>query len=80
MHDSTRRTIAGVELMAFSSDQLETLLENTPKFKENASGLDALEDDLIPIELVDKKHKSNSKHQGVVEVEPWEELAGLKQK
>ncbi|MDZ7956526.1 MAG: GIY-YIG nuclease family protein [Aulosira sp. DedQUE10] len=74
MDNSTRRTIAGVELMAFSSEQLEILLENTPEFKETASGLDALEDDPIPIELVDKKYKSNSNNQSVVEVEPWEEL------
>jgi predicted GIY-YIG superfamily endonuclease len=74
MDNSTPRTIAGVELMAFSSEQLEILLENTPEFKEDASGLDALEDDPIPIELVDKKYKSNSNHQSVVEVELWEEL------
>ncbi|OUL24082.1 excinuclease ABC subunit C [Nostoc sp. T09] len=74
MDDSTRRTIAGVELMAFSSEQLEILLENTPEFKEETSGLEALEDDPIPIELVEKKYQSNSNHQSVVEVEPWEEL------
>ncbi|MBD2778755.1 GIY-YIG nuclease family protein [Iningainema tapete] len=53
MHDSTRQTLAGVELMAFSRQQLETLLENTPE-KENISGLDALEDDPIPMELINK--------------------------
>ncbi|MBD2197765.1 MULTISPECIES: GIY-YIG nuclease family protein [Calothrix] len=74
MDDSTRRTIAGVELMAFSSEQLEIILENTPEFKEEASGLEALEDDPIPIELVDKKSQSNSNRQDVIEVEPWEEL------
>ncbi|BAY97454.1 hypothetical protein NIES37_13960 [Tolypothrix tenuis PCC 7101] len=74
MDNSTRRTIAGVELMAFSSEQLEILLENTPEFKEEASGLEALEDDPIPIELVDKKYQSNTNNESVVEVEPWEEL------
>ncbi|MBD2210756.1 GIY-YIG nuclease family protein [Nostoc linckia FACHB-104] len=74
MDNSTRRTIAGVELMAFSSEQLEIILENTPEFKEEASGLEALEDDPIPIELIDKKNQSNSNRQDVIEVEPWEEL------
>ncbi|BAY33138.1 hypothetical protein NIES2107_50330 [Nostoc carneum NIES-2107] len=74
MDNSTRRTIAGVEFMAFSSEQLEILLENTPEFKEEASGLEALEDDPIPIELVDKKYQSNTNNESVVEVEPWEEL------
>jgi predicted GIY-YIG superfamily endonuclease len=73
MDNSTRRTIAGVEFMAFSSEQLEKLLENTPELKENASGLDVLEDDPIQIELVDKKPQRNSNHH-VIEVEPWEEL------
>ncbi|MBD2163731.1 GIY-YIG nuclease family protein [Calothrix membranacea FACHB-236] len=74
MDNSTRRTIAGVELMAFSSEQLEIILENTPEFKEEASGLEALEDDPIPIELVDKKNQNISNCQDVIEVEPWEEL------
>ncbi|QIR39600.1 GIY-YIG nuclease family protein [Tolypothrix sp. PCC 7910] len=74
MDNSTRRAIAGVEFMAFSNEQLEILLENTPEFKEEASGLEALEDDPIPIELVDKKYQSNSNRQDVIEVEPWEGL------
>lgn len=73
MSDSTRRTVAGVELMAFSREQLETVLENTPERKENTSGLDALEDDPIPIKLVDN-HLDKGKYKVVAEVEPWEEL------
>jgi len=41
MSYSTRRTVAGVELMAFSREQL---IENAPEL-EDISGLDALEDD-----------------------------------
>jgi predicted GIY-YIG superfamily endonuclease len=73
MDSSTHRTIAGVELMAFSREQLEIILENTPD-KENISGLDALEDDPIPIELVDKSQPNNGNYRGVLEVKPWEEL------
>lgn len=74
MSDSIRRTIAGVELMAFSREQLEIVLENTPEGKQNISGLDALEDDPIPIKLFDKNYLSEGKYKGVAEVEPWEEL------
>ncbi len=69
------KTIAGVELMAFSHDQLEVFLENTSsELKENISCLDALEDDPIPIKLIDKYQSEEGKHINVVEVEPWEEL------
>ncbi|MHC5778138.1 GIY-YIG nuclease family protein [Nostoc sp.] len=74
MSDSTRRTVAGVEFMAFSREQLETVLENTPERKENISGVDALEDDPIPIKLVDKNHLGEGNYKGIAEVEPWEEL------
>lgn len=74
MDDSTRQTVAGVKFMAFSREQLEKLLENVPELKEDTSGLDALEDDPIPIELVDKHHPGEGKHKGAVEVESWEEL------
>ncbi|OYD96233.1 excinuclease ABC subunit C [Nostoc sp. 'Peltigera membranacea cyanobiont' 210A] len=74
MPDSTRRTLAGVEFMAFSREQLETVLENTPESKENISGLDVLEDDPIPLKLVDKNYLGEGKYKGVAEVEPWEEL------
>ncbi|MEB3182551.1 MAG: GIY-YIG nuclease family protein [Nostocaceae cyanobacterium] len=74
MQDSTRRTVAGVELMAFSHEQLEILLENVPEFKENLSGLSAMEDDPIPIKLLDKSHPDDGKNKNVVAVEPWEEL------
>ncbi|HEY9635676.1 MAG TPA: GIY-YIG nuclease family protein [Coleofasciculaceae cyanobacterium] len=72
MHDSTRRTIAGVEFMAFSREQLEILLTNAPE--EKISGLDALEDDPIPIEIASQHQASDLKHKDVVEVELWEEL------
>ncbi|MEH2024541.1 GIY-YIG nuclease family protein [Nostoc sp.] len=70
MHNSIRRTIAGVEFMAFSREQLETILEN----EDNISGLGALEDDPIPIELVDKHEAIKGKKKGVIEFESWEEL------
>jgi len=69
-----RRTIAGVELMAFSCEQLEALLENAPDFKEEMLGLEALENDPIPIKLVDKPQPVEGKNKGAVEVEAWEEL------
>lgn len=74
MPDLTRRTIAGVELMAFSREQLEALIETAPELKGDIPGLDALEDDPIPIELVDKYQPAERKNKGVVEVKPWEEL------
>ena len=74
MDDSTRQTVAGVKLMAFSREQLETLLENAPELKEDISGLDALEDDPIPLELIDKHQPCQGKNKSLVEVEPWEEL------
>lgn len=72
MQDSIRRTVAGVELMAFSREQLETLLANVPK--EEILGLEALEDDPIPIELVAQHQLGEQKHKNVVEVKLWEEL------
>jgi predicted GIY-YIG superfamily endonuclease len=72
MQDSIRRTVAGVELMAFSREQIETLLANVPE--EENSGLDALEDDPIPIELIAQHQPNEPKHQDIVEVELWEEL------
>lgn len=74
MHDATRRTVAGVDLMAFSSAQLETIIENTPELKEDISSLGALEDDPIPIELTVKHQPQKQKHKDFIEVEPWEEL------
>ncbi len=73
MDDTTRRTVAGVEMMAFSRKQLETLLDDTPE-KEDVSSLGALEDDPIPIELTVKHQPSKQKHKDFIEVEPWEEL------
>ncbi len=73
MHDATRRAVAGVELMAFSRKQLETLLDDTPE-KEDVSTLGALEDDPIPLELTVKRQLQKQKHKDFIEVEPWEEL------
>jgi len=73
MDNSQSRTVAGVELMAFSPEQLEEFIENVPQFKEDIPGIDVLEDDPIPIKLVDNQ-PSEGKNRGVVEVEPWEEL------
>lgn len=73
MDNSTHRTIAGVEFMAFSQEQLEVLLENIPE-KEEISSLEALEDDPIPVKLVDNYPPQEGKHKNVVDVEPWEEL------
>lgn len=72
MDDSTRQTVAGVEFMAFSRQQLETLLEKIPD-KESILGLDALEDDPIPIEPVHTYYPRNGKHKSIAEIE-WEEL------
>ncbi len=76
MEASTRRTLAGIELMAFSSEQLELILEKQEENKENenTSGLEALEDDPIPVENVYKKQSINSNYKNTVEVEAWEEL------
>ena len=74
MSDSTRRTVAGVELMAFSSQQLEILMENSPDLKEEFSSLEALEEDPIPLELASKLQLCQGNNKNVVEVEPWEEL------
>ncbi len=73
MHDSIRKTVAGVELMAFSREQLETLIDNKSETKEDVLGLDALEDDPIPIELVSNQ-AYEGKNKSVVAVEPWEQL------
>jgi hypothetical protein len=72
MDDSTRRTVAGVEFMALNREQLETLLANAPE--EEISGLGALEDDPIPIEIVNQHQPSEQKPKEVVEVQLWEEL------
>lgn len=73
MHDSIRKTVAGVELMAFSREQLETLIDNKAETKEGVLGLEALEEDPIPIELVNNQ-PYDGKNKSVVAVEPWEEL------
>lgn len=77
MDNSIHRTIAGVELMAFSREQLEILLENPAEMKDESSGLGALEDDPIPVELVDRHQPDESKCKDVVEVELWEELESM---
>ncbi|MBO1059487.1 MAG: GIY-YIG nuclease family protein [Aphanizomenon flos-aquae CP01] len=75
MEDSIRQTLAGIELMAFSSEQLELILEKKEEYEEheNTSGLEALEDDPIPVENAYKKQPINDKVKNTVEIEPWEE-------
>ncbi len=74
MDSSINRTIAGVRLMAFSNEQLEILLDNVPEFKENFLALSAIEDDPIPMTLIDKSLLDRGNNKTVVEIEPWEEL------
>ncbi|MBW4575603.1 MAG: GIY-YIG nuclease family protein [Aphanothece sp. CMT-3BRIN-NPC111] len=74
MDDSTRRTVAGVELMAFSYKQLEILLADAPESNKETSALGALEDDPIPIELANHPQSIKPQRKHVVEVELWEEL------
>lgn len=72
MDDAIRRTVAGVELMAFSREQIETLLANIPE--EKISGLGALEDDPIPIEFVTQSQSNKPNNQDISEIQTWEEL------
>jgi|GEM_PF-743904 len=73
--NTNHKTIAGVELMAFSHEQLEVFLENTSEeLKENISCLDTLESDPIPIKIIDKYQPEKKKYKNVVEVKLWEEL------
>lgn len=73
MQDSTRRTVAGVEFMALSASQLEIIIEAAPDIKKDYPGLEAVEDDPIPIQLVNNQ-PYKGKNKDVVAVEPWEEL------
>ncbi len=72
MPGSIRRTVAGVEFMAFSRGQIETLLANVPE--EEISGLEALENDPIPIEFVAQIQSNKANNQDIYEVQAWEEL------
>ncbi|PSB31558.1 GIY-YIG nuclease family protein [Chlorogloea sp. CCALA 695] len=74
MQDATRKTIAGVTFMALSVLQLETIIESVPEIKEDSPGLEAVEEDPIPMKFIDKLPASNGNNKSVVEVEPWEEL------
>lgn len=74
MQNATRKTIAGVELIAVSISQLETIIESAPDIKKDTPGLEAVEKDPIPMQLVGKLPASNGNNKSVVEVEPWEEL------
>ncbi len=74
MQDSTRRTIAGVTFMALSVLQLETIIESVPEIKKDTPGLEAVEEDPIPMKFIGKLPASNGNNKSVVEVEPWEEL------
>ena len=79
MEDSNLRTLAGIELMAFSSEQLELILDKKEENEEdeNTSGLESLEDDPIPVENVYKNQPINGNCKNTVEVEPWEELEAM---
>ena len=74
MQDSTRKTIAGVTFMALSVLQLETIIESVPEIKKDTPGLEAVEEDPIPMKFIGKLPASNGNNKSVVEVEPWEEL------
>jgi predicted GIY-YIG superfamily endonuclease len=74
MSDSNRRTIAGVEFMAFSSIQIEAILANAPEIKQKSAGLDALADDPIPIEFANQNQLTNLNQKNTNEKELWEEL------
>ncbi|MEH2315294.1 MAG: GIY-YIG nuclease family protein [Nostoc sp.] len=74
MEHSNHQTLAGIELMAFSKEQLELILDKKEENDENTSGLEALEDDPIPVENIYKNQLLNSNYKNKVEVEPWEEL------
>lgn len=74
MQDSTRKTIAGVTFMALSVLQLETIIESVPEIKKDTPGLEAVEEDPIPMKFIGKLPARNGNNKSVVEVEPWEEL------
>lgn len=74
MQGSTRRTLAGVEFIAISQSQLETIIETAPDIKKDYPGLEALENDPIPIALADQPQVYERNNSSVVVVEPWEEL------
>lgn len=75
MQDATLRTIAGVEFMALSVSQLESIIKKAPEIKEDYPGLEVVEEDPIPMQFIDKLPASNGNNTSmVVEVEPWEEL------
>lgn len=76
MGDAIRQTVAGVELMAFSREQLEIILANPPEMKDERLGLDALEDDPIPVECVaqNQSNNPNPNSQDITEVKSREEL------
>jgi hypothetical protein len=74
MDDVIRQTVAGVEFMAFSREQLEIVLANPAEMKDERSGLDALEDDPIPIECVTQGQLNTPNNQDVYEVNSGEGL------
>ncbi len=74
MQDATHKTIAGVMFMALSVSQLETIIETAPDIKKDSPGLEAVEEDPIPMKFISKLPASNGNNKSVVEVEPWEEL------
>lgn len=74
MQDATRKTIAGVEFIALSALQIESIIESSPAIRKDYPGLEAVEKDPIPMKFIDKLPASNGNNNSVIEVEPWEEL------
>lgn len=74
MDNSSRRTVAGVEFMTFSLEQLEIVLANSAEIKDELSGLGALEDDPIPIECIAQSQSNKPNTQDIYEDKLWEEL------
>ena len=74
MQNATRKTIAGVEFIALSVSQIETIIKSSLDLKKDYPGLEAVEEDPIPIQLIGKLPARNGNNKSVVEVEPWEEL------
>ncbi|WP_200892361.1 GIY-YIG nuclease family protein [Aliterella atlantica] len=74
MQGVTRRTVAGVEFIALSASQIEAIIKSAPNFKEDYPGLEAVEEDPIPMEFASKSQLCNGNNKSVIEIEPWEEL------
>ncbi|MDJ0732881.1 MAG: GIY-YIG nuclease family protein [Nostocaceae cyanobacterium] len=76
MEGCAYKSVAGVEFMAFSQEQLEVFLEDATEVEKNSLNAYVIEEDPIPLEVVDKYQPDEGKdiNRNVPEVEPWEEL------